>query len=62
MSKRELEVLRLVGYGLTNAQIAERLYISTKTAGHHVGNILSKLGLKNRSEAAAYAQRSLRED
>lgn len=55
LSKREIEVLRLIGHGLTNAEIADRLFISTKTAGHHVSNILSKLSLRSRSEAAAYA-------
>jgi DNA-binding NarL/FixJ family response regulator len=59
LSKREIEVLRLLGEGLTNAEIAARLFISTKTAASHVGNILSKLGLRNRAEAAVYAQRSL---
>ncbi len=59
LSKREVEVLRLLGEGLTNAEIAARLYISTKTAATHVGNILSKLGLRNRAEAAAYAVRYL---
>lgn len=58
LSKREIEVLRLLGEGLSNAEIAARLYISTKTAGNHVSNVLSKLGLRNRSEAAAVAVRS----
>jgi DNA-binding NarL/FixJ family response regulator len=59
LSKRELEVLRLLGEGLTNAEIAARLYISTKTVSTHVGNIFAKLGLRNRAEAAGLAQRSL---
>jgi DNA-binding CsgD family transcriptional regulator len=59
LSRREREVLRLVGEGLTNAQIAERLYISPKTAEHHVGRVYAKLGLATRGEAAAYAVRHL---
>jgi DNA-binding NarL/FixJ family response regulator len=55
LSKREQEVLRLVAEGLTNAQIAARLYISTKTAGNHVSAILMKLGVRTRTEAAACA-------
>jgi DNA-binding NarL/FixJ family response regulator len=59
LSKRELEVLRQLGEGLTNAEIAARLYISTKTVATHVGNIFGKLGLRNRAEAATLAQRYL---
>jgi DNA-binding CsgD family transcriptional regulator len=57
LSRREVEVLRLLGEGLTNAEIAARLFISTKTAGNHVSNVLSKLHLRSRQEAAAYAVR-----
>ena len=59
LSRRELEVLRLVGEGLTNGEIAGRLFISPKTAEHHVGRIYSKLQLRNRSEVATYAVRTL---
>lgn len=55
LSRREQEVLRLVAEGLSNAEIASRLFISTKTAGNHVSNILTKLGLRSRTEAAAFA-------
>lgn len=57
LSEREREVIRLIAGGLTNAEIAERLVIAEKTARNHVSNILDKLGLSRRSEAAAYAVR-----
>ncbi|MGB3441967.1 MAG: AAA family ATPase [Actinophytocola sp.] len=57
LTAREVEVLALVGLGRTNAEIAAALFISTKTASVHVSNILRKLGLKSRIQAAAVAQR-----
>jgi ATP/maltotriose-dependent transcriptional regulator MalT len=57
LSQREAEVLALIAHGLSNREIAERLVISAKTVEHHVGQILSKLGLRSRAEAAAYSAR-----
>lgn len=58
LTARETEILALVGRGLTNAEIAGELFISTKTASVHVSNILRKLGLKSRIQAAALAHRA----
>lgn len=57
LSERELEVLRLIAQGLANATIAERLFISEKTVKSHVSNILGKLHLEDRTQAAVYAWR-----
>jgi DNA-binding NarL/FixJ family response regulator/tetratricopeptide (TPR) repeat protein len=57
LTPRELEVLRLVAAGRSNGQIAEALFISRKTASVHVSNILGKLGVHTRTEAAAAAHR-----
>jgi DNA-binding CsgD family transcriptional regulator len=57
LTAREAEVLRLVADGLSNSQIAEKLFISRKTASVHVSNILAKLGVSTRVEAAALAHR-----
>ncbi len=57
LSAREVEVLRLVAAGRSNGEIAERLFITRKTAGVHVTHILDKLGVSNRVEAAMAAAR-----
>jgi NarL family two-component system response regulator LiaR len=55
LSDRELEVLRLIADGLANAEIARRLVISEKTVKGHVSNILSKLHILDRTQAAVFA-------
>jgi DNA-binding NarL/FixJ family response regulator len=57
LTPREREVLELLAEGRTNPQIAQVLFISAKTVGIHVSNILAKLGVANRVEAAAIAHR-----
>jgi DNA-binding CsgD family transcriptional regulator len=57
LTGRERDVLRLVAAGRSNRQIAEELFISPKTASVHVSNILAKLDVSGRGEAAALAHR-----
>lgn len=57
LSEREVEVLKLVAQGRTNHEIAELLVISERTVGNHINNILGKLHLANRTQAALYALR-----
>jgi DNA-binding NarL/FixJ family response regulator len=55
LSQREVEVLRLISAGKTDREIAEELFISFRTVGNHVRNILNKTNTINRTEAATYA-------
>ena len=59
LTTREREILALLGEGLSNREIAARLFITPKTVEHHVGHVLTKLDLKRRSEATAFAVRHL---
>ena len=58
LTPREREVAALLAEGLSNGEIARRLFISAKTASVHVSNILAKLGMASRAEVAAWAVRS----
>jgi DNA-binding NarL/FixJ family response regulator len=58
LSDREIEVLKLIANGKDNAQIARDLFISPKTVKNHISNILMKLQIENRIQAAVYAVRS----
>lgn len=58
LTQRELHVLRLVGFGRSNREIGTELYMSPNTAGVHVSHILRKLGVSNRIQAAALAERA----
>jgi DNA-binding CsgD family transcriptional regulator len=53
LTPREREILELVARGLTNAQVAERLWLSTGTVRKHLNNIYAKLGVPNRTAAAS---------
>jgi DNA-binding NarL/FixJ family response regulator len=57
LNERELAILDMIAEGLTNREIGERLYLSEKTVKHHVSDILGKLGMARRVEAAAFAMR-----
>ena len=57
LTQRQLEVLRKLNEGLSNAEIAERLFVAPKTVDHHVSAILSKLEVSSRGEAASKARR-----
>jgi two-component system, NarL family, nitrate/nitrite response regulator NarL len=57
LTERESEILRLIGAGLTNREIGARIFLSEKTIKHHVTNILHKLQVRSRVEAALFAAR-----
>jgi two-component system, NarL family, response regulator LiaR len=58
LTARELDVLKCLGEGMTNQEISEELFIGIKTTKTHVSNILSKLGVADRTQAAIYANRN----
>lgn len=58
LSERERQVLTLLGQGLNNAEITHQLFISLATTKTHVGSVLSKLGLRDRVQAAIFAHRN----
>jgi DNA-binding CsgD family transcriptional regulator len=57
LTARQLEILQLLGQGLSNAEIATRLFVSVRTVDHHVSAVLQKLNMTSRREAAATAER-----
>jgi DNA-binding NarL/FixJ family response regulator len=61
LTGQEKRVLELIGEGLTNRQIAERMFLAEKTAKNYVSSLLAKLGMHRRTEAAAFAGRHARD-
>ena len=57
LTEQERKILELIGEGMTNRQIAERMYLAEKTVKNYVSNLLSKLGMERRTEAAVFAVR-----
>jgi DNA-binding NarL/FixJ family response regulator len=55
LSSREVEVLRLVARGLTNREVAERLFLSARTVQHHLASVYDKAGQRTRAGAAVFA-------
>ena len=58
LSRREVEVLRLAAKGLTTRQIADRLFISSKTADHHIQHVYTKIGVSTRAAASLWAMQN----
>ena len=57
LTEQETKIFELIGEGLTNRQIAERVHLAEKTVKNYVSNLLMKLGMERRTEAAAFAAR-----
>jgi len=55
LTEREMDVLRLIAAGKSNQEVADELFISVKTVKYHVTNLLAKLGVEDRTQAAIYA-------
>ena len=60
LTEQELRLLELIGEGLTNRQIAERMFLAEKTIKNYVSNLLSKLGLERRTQAAVFATKHIK--
>ncbi|MDF9814475.1 DNA-binding NarL/FixJ family response regulator [Streptomyces sp. SPB162] len=62
MTEQERKILNLIGEGLTNRQIGERLHLAEKTVKNYVSSLLAKLGMERRTQAAAYVARMQAEE